>query len=236
MKICFVAPANNYHIKKWSSWFASQQHEVHIISFTQETIQNVTIHYINSGVVSISDSYTKKLKYLLYAKEIRKIINEIKPDIINAHYATSYGAVMALTGIDNYILSVWGYDIYNFPKKSIFHRLLLQYALKKATHIFSTSKAMAVETQKYTNKTIDITPFGVDVELFNPNKRNRNTRYNYSKDRFVVGTIKALSPKYGIDYLIKAVAIVQKSHSEIPIQLRIAGKGDYEKEYRELAI
>lgn len=91
---------------------------------------------------------------------------------------------------------------------------------------------MAEETQKYTKKKIDITPFGVDTELFSPNKRSRDL----SDGDFVVGTVKALTPKYGIEYLLKAVAIIKNECPQIPIKLRIAGKGSHEEEYKKIAL
>lgn len=120
-----------------------------------------------------------KLKYLLHGKEIRKILDHIHPDIINVHYATSYGTAVAWAGVKNYTLSVWGSDVYDFPNKSILHRKMLEFSLKHATHIFSTSSAMAKETSKYTNKHIYITPFGVDMNFFHPNKRNISHDENF---------------------------------------------------------
>lgn len=227
MKICFIAPANNYHTQKWCNWFLKQGYEIHVISFINAIIQGVTVHWIDTGV-NAQETDGKKLKYLLCASQIRKTVNQIEPDIINVHYATSYGTVVALSGIKNYVLSVWGSDIYDFPKKSFLHKAMLKYSLNNTDHIFSTSKAMAKEAQNYTNKQIEITPFGVDMDLFVPRNRKENKE-------FIVGTIKALTPKYGIDYLLKAVAIVKKEYSEIPVKLRIAGKGSKELEYKELA-
>jgi glycosyltransferase involved in cell wall biosynthesis len=54
------------------------------------------------------------------------------------------------------------------------------------------------------------------------------------KQDFVVGTVKGLSDKYGIRYILEAVAAV-KNDNQIPIRLRIAGKGPQEQEYRRLA-
>lgn len=34
MKICFLAPANNYHTQKWTRYFVDNGHEVHILSLT----------------------------------------------------------------------------------------------------------------------------------------------------------------------------------------------------------
>lgn len=229
MKICFLAPANNYHTKKWCKWFAEHGHEVHVVSFIDSNIPNVIIHYINTGT-DVDASDTSKLKYLTKARKVKKTVDLIDPDVINVHYATSYGTVAALAGLKKYVLSVWGSDIYDFPKKSPLHKALLKFSLSRASYLFSTSQAMADETHKYTKKKIEITPFGVDMKLFNPDKRTRET-----DDYFVVGTVKALTPKYGIDYLLKAVAIVKNKYPEIPIRLRIAGQGKQEIQYKDLA-
>lgn len=87
---------------------------------------------------------------------------------------------------------------------------------------------MADEAGKYTNKDITITPFGVDMTLFSP-KRQENSTY------FTVGTIKSLTPKYGIDTLLRAVSRVVQQRPDIPLRLKIGGKGEYEKDYKRLA-
>ena len=228
MKICFLAPANSSHIEKWSRYFVSRGHEVHIISFTQGEIPGTTLHLIDSGAAGDS-SDAKKLRYLLKAGAVRKLVREINPDIVNAHYATSYGTVAALAGLKNYVLSVWGSDIYDFPNRSPLHKALLQFSLNRAPHLFSTSKAMADEAAKYTRKPFEITPFGVNTALFSPEKRDRTDH------DFVIGTVKALSKVYGIDILLKAAAIVLHAHPEVPLKLRIAGKGPDEDALRQLA-
>ncbi|MBP3209003.1 MAG: glycosyltransferase, partial [Oscillospiraceae bacterium] len=90
--------------------------------------------------------------------------------------------------------------------------------------------AMAREVGKYTDKKFYVTPFGVKTELFSPERRSREE----NDGRFVIGTVKALKPKYGIDVLLKAVALVKQQHPEIPLELRIAGEGPCEAEYRRL--
>lgn len=237
MKICFIAPANNYHTQKWCNWFKKRGHQIDVISFTEGEIVGCTVHYINSGA-GVRGSDTQKLKYLLQAKKVHDIVNDIHPDIINAHYATSYGTVAALAKLPPYYLSVWGSDVYDFPKKSILHRWMLQFSLNRASYLLSTSKAMAEEAAKYTKKPFAITPFGVDCDLFSPDKARAvegsilNTKNG--KD-YVIGTVKSLSDKYGIATLIRATAILKNNHPEVPVQLRIAGKGPQENEYKALA-
>ena len=117
MKICFIAPANNYHTQKFCKWFYNRGHEIHVISFIEGSIDNTTIHYINAGV-SPTENDPKKIKYLLYANKIKQIIKYIKPNVVNVHYASSYGLAVALSGFHPYILSVWG--CLRFPRKKHF--------------------------------------------------------------------------------------------------------------------
>ena len=229
MRICFIGPANSAHIVKWCRWFVEKGHEVHVISFTPGEIEKVEVHLVDVKVNPDGGDF-QKLKYLLTGRKIKKLVKSIQPDVINVHYATSYGVAVALGGLKHYILSVWGSDIYDFPKKSFFHRTMLKYSLKKAEVLFSTSQVMADEASKYTKKKFSITPFGVDTELFSPDKCTRLTR----DDAIVVGTVKGLSDKYGIRNILEAVAILRKQ-GKYDIRLRIAGRGPQEQEYKELA-
>ena len=44
MKICFIAPANNYHTIKWYNWFSERENNIKIKSFVPGEIENATIH------------------------------------------------------------------------------------------------------------------------------------------------------------------------------------------------
>ena len=229
MKIAFLAPANNYHTIKWCKYFKEQGYSVHVISFVPGKIDGVEVYNINA-FANPQDSDFKKIGYVFSFIKVRKLIEKIAPDFVSVHYASSYGFVAALSGIKRYTLSVWGSDVYDFPAKSIFHKLLVKYSLYKATYILSTSKAMALETSKYTDKHIDITPFGVDMSLFNAKLRTRK-----NDDTFVMGLVKALEPKYGIKTLLEAVAILKNDMPYSKLELRIAGKGSKADEYKEYA-
>ena len=226
MRICFVGPANSSHIVKWCQWFIGRGHEIHVISFTPGDIPNAKVHLLDLGV-DANGSDIGKLKYLTTGKGIKKLIDNIQPDIVNAHYATSYGIAVALSGVKNYVLSVWGSDIYDFPNKSPLHKALLKYSLHKAPRLFSTSRAMAREAARYTGKAFEITPFGVDMDLFNPDKRTRPE----NEPPFTIGTVKTLAELYGIDYILKAAAITKNEHKDLEIRVRISGDGPDEPYY-----
>lgn len=230
MKICFAGPADSIHIVKWCRWFTGHGHEVFVISFTKGKIPGVRVYTIQTSARPQGSDFSK-IRYLFSGRAFREIIKKEQPDIINAHYATSYGAAMALSGVKNYILSVWGSDIYDFPKKSPLHQALLKFSLRKASMLFSTSRAMADEAVRYTSKKFEITPFGVDMKLFSPDKRTRPA----GGRPFVIGIVKTLDDLYGIDYLIKAVSMIHTQRPELSLSLRISGTGPEAETYRRLA-
>jgi glycosyltransferase involved in cell wall biosynthesis len=69
---------------------------------------------------------------------------------------------------------------------------------------------------------IAITPFGVDIKKF-----MRAGDISKNSDEINLGIIKTLSPKYGIEYLIKAFSILLSLYNgDKKLKLKIYGSGD----------
>ena len=218
-----------YHMRKWCEYFSTQGHEVHVLSFWPGENQFAQCHLLPHLVNPDGKQWTK-VRYLSQGRAIRNIVSKLKPDIIHVHYASSYGVTCAFAGIEDYFLSIWGSDIYDFPTTSFLHKYLISRALRQPKYLLSTSRAMASEAHKYTSRKFEITPFGVDIDLFTPEKRTRR-----NDGVFIVGTVKTLSPKYGIDNILKACRLVLDRRPNLPIQIQIAGSGPQESELRTLA-
>jgi len=238
MRILLLSNPNSAHTIKWAKSLAAEGIDTFIFGLGDfsvidyETIKNIKVHVLNETVTR-NEGALIKVKYLKALPLIKKIISEFKPDIVHAHYASSYGTVGALSGFHPFILSVWGSDVFNFPHKSFLHRRILKYNLKKADQILSTSNVMAKETKLYTDKNIEVTPFGVDMEQFSPAFTKEEL---YDKDDIVIGTIKTLEEKYGIEYLIRAFEIVKNKHLNLPLKLLIVGGGSLEKRLKALTV
>ena len=161
------------------------------------------------------------LPYIAHIPRIVKYINSIKPDLVHAHYVSSYGVVGSFLQYHPFIISVWGKDIYD-ATNNIILKSLIKRALNKCDYIMSTSATMAKHTRKYTiNRNLRITPFGIDIQQFRPLKKQK-------RDKFIIGTARILAPKYGIHYLIKAFALFTKQMPNS--ELHIAGDGPQKNE------
>src|SRR6478609_677551 len=143
MKILLLSDTYSEHTEKWALALANAGIKIGLFSFNKASYEwhnhpNITVFFEPDQKINAERTLTK-LSYLKYVKILRKIIRHFQPDILHAHYATSYGLVAALTGFKPFFLSVWGSDVYDFPARSKFHKKIFQYNLGKADMIFSTS-------------------------------------------------------------------------------------------------
>ena len=235
MKLLLLSDPNSVHTIKWAKSLAKNNIKIVIFGLGNLSvndyinIKNIKVEILNESITRDEGSFSK-ISYLKALPKVKEIIKEFNPDIIHAHYATSYGLLGALSGFSPFILSVWGSDVFSFPHKSFLHKFILKYNLSKADKILSTSHVMAKETKKYTNKNIEVTPFGIDMEQFKP----MNISSLFSENDIVIGTVKTLEEKYGIEYLIKAFKILYDKYPQLPLKLLIVGGGSLDKKLKQL--
>lgn len=226
MRIVLLSGANCIHTARWANGLVQRGVEIHLISAHKnehELDPNVRLYILNTQA---------PLGYFTNLFEVKALLKQIQPDLVNAHYATGYGLLARLVGFQSTLLSVWGSDVYDFPEKSFLHRRLLKGNLQAATAIASTSHCMARKTaETFQHSHMFITPFGIDENRFCYKEIARE------KTKLVIGTVKTLTSKYGIDTLIEAFALVVKNHTN-PNQLvlEITGGGPDLDSLRALAI
>lgn len=232
MKVILLADAASSHTLKWVKGLLDHSVEVQVVSLYSDVEpglaeladQNrITLHM---GDASYHGSFASKAFYNR-VMAVRRLIKVTQPDVVHAHYASSYGLLGALASPKNLAISVWGSDVYAFPKQSGIFKRILMFNLNRAQLVFSTSEAMASETRLYTKTPVEVIPFGVDTAAF---KCERSTR-----TPFTFGTVKSLAPVYGIDTLLEAFALLVKKLKRDDLRLRIVGKGPEEDNLKELA-
>ncbi|TYS63774.1 glycosyltransferase family 4 protein [Bacillus infantis] len=224
MRVLILAPSRSIHTHKWALYYKNNGIDVRVATFPD--------HYSEENAREIDTIVLPKLlpgklSYLSSVFAVKKAIRQFKPDILHAHYVSSYGLVGALADFKPFYVSVWGRDIFQFPQQGSINKRIVDYTLQKASVICSTSHIMAKETNKYTNKKVFVTPFGVDMKKFRPIEGLR------TPDAITIGTVKALSDKYGIGDLITAFAEIHKKNRNT--ELLIVGDGPQRAEYEEMA-
>ena len=151
MKILILSNADSVHTKRWVKSLIDKNIDVVLYSIIPGTDdfyeKNNVKHYFfdlftyrKKGILSVFKKYHRHFKAV---SDLKRVINKEKPDILNAHYATSFGLVAALSNFHPFVISVWGSDVYQFPNQSFMNRKMFQFIMKKADKICSTSSIMS---------------------------------------------------------------------------------------------
>lgn len=200
MDIALLAIRQSIHTVRWANALANRGHNVTVIS------SHTGGDPLRDGVREHILSIPSPVGYFLNVFELRSLLHRLRPDLLHAHFASGYGTLGRLSGYHPFLLSVWGRDVYDFPYRTPVHRWLLKANLRAADHVCSTSEVMAEQTRSVCEDLgpVTVTPFGIDLETFSQRPGSRENR-----DGLTIGTVKTLAEKYGIDVLIKAVAMVR---------------------------
>lgn len=232
-RIILLSDINSAHTKKWVTVLLNEGFTIGVFSLSEPTDNWYTlsgVELLSCGgfeTNSFNKTTTEKLSYLGKRQAVRETIKKFQPDILHAHYASSYGLLGAMSGFHPYFISVWGSDVLLFPNNLV-SKSILKYNFRKADKIIVSSKTLDTATRQFTKKTPVIIPFGIDTTLFAPADRS-------GRKSVTIGTVKSLRTVYGIDLLIRAFAKVVSSLPESDISLTIVGEGPERENLTNLA-
>jgi len=236
MRMCYLANASLVHTYRWVRYFVEKGHEIHVISFENAQIEGTSVHVLKLPVFVKNATFPLKMASIC---RVKALIKRIKPDILHAHYVTTYGLFGALCNFNPFIITAWGSDILIIPEArftSMTKKPIAKYALRKADLITCDAEHMKLAMKRLgiAPEKITIIYFGVDTRKFSPGEKSEKLRAKLGiHDSPAVISLRNLEPLFDIESLIRALPLVLK---EVPeSQFVIAGKGSEEKRLRELA-
>ena len=227
MKICFVGDATSIHVKKWARWFVNRGHELHLISDKPDEIKGVKLHMLSTKLGA--RPFMKK------AFQTKKIIRQLKPDIVHGHFVLGYGTWAAYSGFHPLVLSAWGSDIAREPTRSRTRKAIVKWTLKRSDitligdeHTKKRLTGLGINSDK-----LIINNWGVNNKLFNPENRTLDIRKKLGIESHMVLSVNSWTAIYCIDVLLKAVPNVLKEMKDVKFVL--LGGGLLESELKALA-
>lgn len=236
MKICFLAKTKAVHTARWINYFAERGYEVTLITDRSSKVNEMINERVKIRKIWFPPHSIAKYGALL---EISRIIKEVNPDIIHAHYISHFGILAAmyqkLSGFSPIVLTAWGSDILIDPKG--LKRFQVKKALNQANLITCDATHMKEFMQKefgVNGDKIEIINFGTDTVKYCPGSRNNAIREKLDlKDKPIIISTRSLNPIYDIGTLIRAVPIIK---AEIPnIHIVIGGQGSEKEHLQELS-
>lgn len=221
MKICFLANLDSIHVQRWVKYFADLGHEVHIItdsSIVKINMDNINVYKIKNIHLS-RNIITFYINLLINVIQVNRLIKNISPDILHAHYVLYYGFYGVFSFFHPFIISAWGSDVLRAPNESKISNQIVSYTLKKADKITTTAKFMVSflvdQFQLKQEKVIRI-PWGINTNIFyqrytdDEKKIKENLRIQNAET--IVLSNRNLAPQYNIEKIIESIPNVLKSN------------------------
>ncbi len=201
MKICYLGNAQSIHTLRWVKHFSSMGNEVTLISFEDASIADVNVIVLNQLCRN------PKLNVIANIPRVRRLVRDNAPDILHAHYATSYGFAGACAGFRPYVVSAWGSDVLVSPRSSRVYEEIVRFVFRRATRINSVAQHMTDSIVKWSyarSEKIVTIPFGVDTTQFLAEGRAvHSTRSNP-----VIVSTRRLNSQLQVDLLLRAAPLV----------------------------
>jgi len=231
-KLLYFANASSSHVVKFVEYFHDSYDTavVFIGDAPRSYPENVRLY-------KLYDFTSTRADYILNLGRVRNIIREFSPELIHAHYASSYGLLASFfKSRAPVIVSAWGTDITEFPRRSALNEFLLKRTLSRSDLILATSKHLLKETAKYSPAGAEMlhTPFGVDTGIFGAPDIEK------SLNRHDAGTIKLFLAKdfekyYNHEFIFELISRFKKTFAAPRIEITLAGKGSLEEYLKEKA-
>ncbi|MCP6720031.1 MAG: glycosyltransferase family 4 protein [Patescibacteria group bacterium] len=230
MKIAFLAAANSIHGIRWVKYFRDKGHEVTWVSLAPpiseaiKLVKSVRFYEVKPSPLSDINGSLAIRHLLLAVKQLKKILKEVKPNLLHVHSAGTYGLVGTLSNFHPAVLTPWGSDI--LLSKG-FKRSLVSYVVRSANAYTCDGEntfQKLIELGADKNK-IRFIRFGTDVEKFRPLKNRKSKTYK-------VISLRSLVPVYDIETLIRAAKIVVQKFPSI--ELTLAGDGPEKEKLKDL--
>ncbi len=166
---------------------------------------------------------------LLLVSDLRRVIREIKPDLIHAGPVHSTAFLSAAAGFRPLVTMSWGSDLLYEAERSPLVRMAARYTLRRTTVFTCDCRAVqekAVELGFPPDRCV-LFPWGVDLERFSNGVYADIREWLGWQDKFILLSMRSWEPIYGVDVLARGFARAARSIPDL--RLLILGGGSQER-------
>lgn len=158
---------------------------------------------------------------------VMRILKEINPDIVHLHVEHFYSLANVLSKVP-FVLTSWGLEVLTLPHVDFFRKSSARIAATKASMVTVDAKCLQeiwIKMGIPENK-IKVIPFGVDLNIFNPNVDGSAIRRKLrirKTDVVIISTRPFYNAHYNVECLIRAIPLILSNHKNTKFIIKGAG-------------
>lgn len=212
IKICLIANTRSPQNERLTRYLLRNNYEVYFISLDSTGIEGARNYELKQKkslsrlkLVIYSNGLVNKLSSLM---KLRKLIKEIKPDIVHGHGINFAGILAVYSGFHPVVVTTRGSDVMKITEQIKPEQFLIKQTLKHADLVTGSSLALenkSVELGMPKSK-FRLVFFGVDAQIFAKHDVSALREKFQIKDEQIIFCPRALKPVYNIDILLEAVS------------------------------
>ncbi|MFT4242742.1 MAG: glycosyltransferase [Acidovorax sp.] len=217
--LCLLGDATSPHVQRWAREMRQRGWRVSLVTARPAPVDGVDVRALRP--------VRRSLDWLLRVREARRHVANLSPDIVHAHYVTSYGYLAARCGQRPLVMTAWGSDLLVTPHRSPALRWLTGYTLRRADLITGDSASLVDAAQSYRPACpVEEIHWGVDLQRFQPTPWSQ-------KPGLQLVSLRAWEPNYHIDTIVEAFALLRaRLPADAPLRLHLLGGGSLEPALR----
>ena len=217
--LCLFGDANSVHLQRWAREMIMRGFHVSVVTARPQPIEGVE--------QCVLSPVRRSVDWLRRVGEARRFVERLAPDIVHAHYISSYGYLAARCARHPLVMTAWGSDLLLTPRHSTLMRWLTGWTLRRADLITGDSLDLVAAAQAYHPRApLHCIHWGADTAKFHPAPWA-------DKPAFDIASLRSWEPNYRIDTLVSAVALLRQMQREAPVHLHLLGGGSGEAALRE---
>lgn len=227
-----LSDARSVHVHRWVAALAARGWEITLLTGTGKyymPVPGAKVIRFEAPPLGLRYPYRWLGRYRAF---FRSVLKQSRADVVHMHWLYAFPLRAEDFRGTAVVLSVWGSDVVLESGEPDEFRAKKTKMIEIATAVTATTNFLAEECRKYCDcpsLAIEVIPFGVETRRF-VEARQKVTR---QPDRFRIGFVKHLNPKYGAEYLIRAIPAIA---AEFPrIEVVMAGVGPLKESLVALA-
>ena len=216
--LVLLGDATSVHVQRWAREMGARGWRVSLVTARPQPIDGV--EQVTLPPVARSSDW------LWRVGAARRAIAALAPDIVHAHYVTSYGYLAARCGRQPLVMTAWGSDLLLTPRQNPLIARLTAWTLGRASLVTGDSRDLLDAARR-------LCP-GVRAELIHWGvERARFVPVSWAdKPGFEAVSLRSWEPNYRIDVILRAFAQVLAQRPDA--RLHLLGGGGEEGRLRRL--
>jgi glycosyltransferase involved in cell wall biosynthesis len=153
--------------------------------------------------------------------DLKRVIREIKPDVIHTGPIQTAAFLTALSGFHPQVSMSWGSDLLVDSDRNWFWNRATRLTLSQTSILLGDCQAVKQKAKSlgFDGERVVLFPWGIDLNQYQPGLPSELIKRLGWQDKFILLSLRSWEPIYGVDLVVKAFAKAAMENEDLRLLL-----------------